>query len=276
MGIRSERARERLATFDGDAAHPMSDRLRGRRCLVTGAAGGQGAAVCRRFAQEGAHVALTDLSQEALDPLIAELRALGSEAIGFPGDCREESEVAAVVETAVGVFGGLDVLYNNAGVLLSGQDGPVERLDRAVWDDVLAVNTTSVFLFCKHAMRHLLAAAPGSVILNVGSVASYAGDSEYHAYAASKSALIGYTASLAQRYGPEGLRANLICPGFVETAMVSQWLEDPEASAPIVDATALRRFGQPEEIAAYAAFLASDEASFVTGSIATVHGGLVK
>ena len=119
-------------------------------------------------------------------------------------------------------------------------------------------------------------AAPGSVILNVGSVASYAGDVEFHAYAASKAALIGYTASLAQRYGPAGLRANLICPGFVDTPMVARWSADPEAAGPILASTALRRFGQPDEIAAYAAFLASTEASFVTGSVVTVHGGLVK
>ena len=254
----------------------MSARLNGRRCLVTGATGGQGAAVSRRLASEGARVAVSDVSQEAVDALLAELHALGADAVGRPGDCRDEAEVAAVVETAASAFGGLDVLYNNAGVLLADRDGPVEGLERSVWDEVIAVNTTSVFLFCKHAIEHLLASAPGSVILNVGSVASYAGDAEYHAYSASKSALIGYTASLSQRYGPAGVRANLICPGFVETPMVSQWTEDPVASAPILDATALRRFGQPDEIAAYAAFLASDEASFVTGSVVTVHGGLVK
>ncbi len=254
----------------------MSRRLDGRRCLVTGATGGQGIAVSRRLGSEGARVAVTDLSEEAVGALVAELQAQGADAVGRAADCRDEGEVAAVVETAAKALGGLDVLYNNAGVLLADQDGPVERLERSVWDDVMAVNTTSVFLFCKHAIEHLLASAPGSVILNVGSVASYAGDTEYHAYSASKSALIGYTASLAQRYGPAGVRANLICPGFVETPMVSQWVEDADASAPILDATALRRFGQPDEIAAYAAFLASDEASFVTGSVVTVHGGLVK
>lgn len=114
------------------------------------------------------------------------------------------------------------------------------------------------------------------MILNVGSVASYAGDSHYHAYAASKSALIGYTASLAQRYGSAGVRANLICPGFIDTPMVSEWTGDAEASAPVLEATALGRFAQPEEVAAYAAFLASTEASFMTGSVVTVHGGLVK
>ena len=254
----------------------MTARLEGRRCLVTGATGGQGAAVSRRFASEGARVAVTDLSEDRVASLADELRRTGRDAVGIAGDVRDEGQVEAVIQAVVEAFGGLDVLYNNAGVLLPESDAPVEQLERAVWDEVLATNATSVFLFCKHAVPHLLAAAPGSVILNVGSVASYAGDKEFHAYAASKGALIALTASLAQRYGPQGLRANLICPGFVETPMVARWLGDEQALAPIIDATALRRFGQPEEIAAYAAFLASTEASFVTSSLVTVHGGLVK
>jgi len=249
----------------------LPQRLEGRRCLLTGAAGGQGEAVARRFAAEGARVAVSDLAGERLDAVAADLGA-----IGVAGDVRDEQQVEAVVREAVEQLDGLDVLYNNAGVLLTDRDAPTERLERSVWDEVLATNTTSVFLFCKHGLPHLLDAAPGSVILNVGSVASYAGDTEYHAYAASKSALLGYTASLAQRYGRQGVRANLICPGFVATPMVRRWLDDDESAQPILDATALGRFGTPEEIAAYAAFLASDEAAFVTGSVITVHGGLVK
>ncbi len=253
-----------------------AQRLEGRRCLVTGATGGQGAAVGRRFASEGAAVAVTDLDADRVERLAAELRGGGAAAVGVAADVRDEAQVAAVVEAAVGAMGGLDVLYNNAGVLLTGADRPSEELDRSTWDEVLAINATGVFLFCKHSLGPLLEAAPGSVILNVGSAASYRGDSHFHAYAASKGALLAYTASLAQNYGPRGLRANLICPGFVETPMVSTFLEDPELVAAVAGATALRRMGAPEEIAAYAAFLASDEASYVTDSIVTVHGGLVK
>ena len=251
-------------------------RLEGRRCLVTGAVGGQGAAVSRRFAAEGAAVAVTDLDAGRTEALAAELRDAGATAVGVAADVRDEAQVAAVIETAVDALGGLDVLYNNAGVLLTDADRPSEDLDRATWDQVMAINATGVFLFCKHALPPLLEAAPGSVILNVGSAASYRGDSHFHAYAASKGALLAYTASLAQNYGPRGLRANLICPGFVETPMVATFLEDPELVAQVAGVTALRRMGKPEEIAAYAAFLASEEASYVTDSIVTAHGGLVK
>ncbi|MDE0652771.1 MAG: SDR family NAD(P)-dependent oxidoreductase [bacterium] len=251
-------------------------RLKGRRCLVTGAVGGQGAAVSRRFAAEGASLVVTDLDAGRVEDVAAELRDGGATAVGVAADVRDEAEVAAVVEVAVDALGGLDVLYNNAGVLLAHADRPSEELERSTWDEVLAINATGVFLFCKHAIGPLLEAAPGSVILNVGSAASYRGDSHFHAYAASKGALLAYTASLAQKYGPQGLRANLICPGFVETPMVATFLEDPELVAQVEAVTALRRMGKPTEIAAYAAFLASEEASYVTDSIVTAHGGLVK
>ena len=219
---------------------------------------------------------VTDLDAGRVEDLAAELRAAGAAAVGVAADVRDEAQVANVVTAAVDALGGLDVLYNNAGVLLTDADGPSEDLERSAWDEVLAINATGVFLFCKHALGPLLEAAPGSVILNVGSAASYRGDSHFHAYAASKGALLAYTASLAQNYGPRGLRANLICPGFVETPMVSTFLEDPELVAAVAGATALRRMGKPAEIAAYAAFLASTEASYVTDSIVTAHGGLVK
>lgn len=253
-----------------------AQRLEGRRCLVTGAVGGQGVAVSRRFAAEGASLALTDLDGERVQALAAELRDGGATAVGVAADVTDEAQVVSAVAAGVDVLGGLDVLYNNAGVLLTGADCPSEDLDRSTWDRVLAINATGVFLFCKHALPHLLEAAPGSVILNVGSVASYRGDAHFHAYAASKGALLAYTVSLAQNYGPRGLRANIICPGFVETPMVSTFLEDPELVASVTGITALRRMGKPEEVAAYAAFLASTEAAYVTDSVVTVHGGLAK
>jgi NAD(P)-dependent dehydrogenase (short-subunit alcohol dehydrogenase family) len=252
-----------------------SRRLVGRRALVTGAAGGMGRAVARRFAAEGARVALTDLATEPLERIVAELREVGAGAVAYPADVVDEEQVAAAVDAVAEAFGGIDVLYNNAGVRLVGQDGPVDRLDRAVWDATFAVNATGAFLFCKHALPHLLR-SPAGVILNVSSTAGSGGDSEAHAYGASKGALIALTKGIAQRFGRAGLRANVICPGLIETRMLDAALEREELTQALLAQVALGRVGRPEEVAAYAAFLASDEASYVTASVIEIHGGLVK
>ncbi len=252
----------------------QAGRLAGRRALVTGAAGGQGAAVARRFVAEGASVALSDRKPEELEVLVAELRQSSSSAVSVPADVREESQVRAAVEDAAEALGGIDILYNNAAVLLEA-DAPVHALERHVWDEAFLVNATGVYLFCRYAVPHLLRANAG-VVLNVASVAATAGDATCHAYSASKSALIGLTASIAQRYGADGLRAILICPGFVATPMIASVLSDPRLSSHVMERTALRRIGEPDEVASVAAFLASPDASFITSTIISVHGGLVK
>jgi NAD(P)-dependent dehydrogenase (short-subunit alcohol dehydrogenase family) len=234
-----------------------------------------GRAVTRRFAAEGARLAITDLPAEALERLVAELREVGVEARSYPADVADEEQVAAAVEAAAAALGGIDVLYNNAGVRLVGQDGPVDRLDRVVWDGTLAVNATGAFLFCKHALPHLLR-SPAGVILNVSSTAGIGGDSEAHAYGASKGALIALTKGIAQRFGREGLRANVICPGLIDTPMLDAALGGEELTRALLAQVALGRVGRPEEVAAYAAFLASDEASYVTSSVIEIHGGLAK
>jgi NAD(P)-dependent dehydrogenase (short-subunit alcohol dehydrogenase family) len=253
----------------------LSQRLLGRRVLVTGAAGGMGAAVARRFAAEGARVAVTDQAAGPLARLRGELRELAPDAVACPVDVRDEQEVAAAVRAVVAAFGGLDVLYNNAGIRLAGRDGPVDRLERWVWDETFAVNVTGAFLFCKHALPHLLS-SPSPVILNVSSTAGLGGDAEAHAYGASKGALVALTKGIAQRFGREGLRAVVICPGLIDTPMLDAALEDETLTRALVEQTALGRIGRPEEVAACAAFLASDEASYVTSSVVEIHGGLVK
>jgi NAD(P)-dependent dehydrogenase (short-subunit alcohol dehydrogenase family) len=242
---------------------------------VTGAVGAMGSAVARRFAAEGARLAITDLAAEPLELLTAELREVGAETLSYPADVADEEQVAAAVDATAQGLGGIDVLYNNAGVRLVGQDGPVDRLERTVWDATLAVNATGAFLFCKHALPHLLR-SPAGVILNVSSTAGIGGDSEAHAYGASKGALIALTKGIAQRFGREGLRANVLCPGLIDTPMLDAALEGEELTQMLLAQVALGRVGRPEEVAAYAAFLASDEASYVTSSVIEIHGGLAK
>jgi NAD(P)-dependent dehydrogenase (short-subunit alcohol dehydrogenase family) len=250
-------------------------RLAGKRIIVTGASGGQGVAVARRFADEGARLCLTDVDQPALSELGDALAARGYEVITRPADIRQEAEVQAVVTAAAEAFGGLDVLYNNAGIRWAGRDGPVDGLELDVWNDTLAVNATGSFLFSKHALPLLLRERRG-VLINVSSTAGLGGDPEAHAYAASKGALIALTRSIAQRFGDSGLRAVVLCPGLIETPMLDAALEGEAMTRDLLDAIALGRIGTSDEVAAVAAFLASDDASYLTSCVVEVHGGLVK
>jgi NAD(P)-dependent dehydrogenase (short-subunit alcohol dehydrogenase family) len=247
-------------------------RLEGRRAIVTGAAGGQGEAVCRRFREEGASVMATDVDPDALAALATRLGVHGGALVTAAADLRDDDAIAEVVERTRAAFGGLEVLYNNAS-LRAGRDGPVADLDVEVWDLTFAVNARGTFLFCQHALPLLLASGRG-VVINVASASALRGDRDCHAYGASKGAVLTLTRSLAQAYGPRGLRAVALCPGFIATPMVSTYLDDAAVRDRIVEATALRRIGEPGDIASVAAFLASGEAAFLTDEIISVHGGL--
>ena len=252
----------------------MASRLAGRRIIITGAGGGQGRAVAVRLAREGADLALVDVDAGDLEETRRAVDA-GRRVVAVAADVRDEAAVASVVVRAARELGGVDALYNNAGVYWPDRDATVDRLALDVWDDVMRVNATGVYLFCKHALPHLLASGRG-VIVNVASTAAYAGDPDCHAYAASKGALLALTRSIAQRWGPDGLRAVTLCPGFVDTPMVGFAVRDEPTAERIRGAVALRRIGRPEEVAAVAAFLVSDDAGYVTSCLVDVHGGLVK
>jgi NAD(P)-dependent dehydrogenase (short-subunit alcohol dehydrogenase family) len=250
-------------------------RLAGRVALVTGGGSGQGSAVAQRFGAEGARVGVLDRDAASARQTVDLIIQSGGEALALGGDVSHEAEVRASVEAVVAHWNALHILYNNAGVFWPDRDGTVAEVDPGIWSRVLEINLNGVYLCCKHALPHLLRHAP-SCIVNVSSVAGFAGDQLYHAYAASKSALHALTRSIALRYGPEGVRANLICPGFIETPMVAGLLADDRVREQIVSSTALRRLGQPEDVAAAALYQASNEASFVTGATLVVDGGLVK
>ena len=240
----------------------MAGRLSGKRALVTGAASGIGAACVRVFAREGARVAGIDLAKPPADVELVSFHEV---------DVREEEPVRAAVAAALAALGGLDVVVNAAGVA---GGGPAHLCDLAEWKRVLDVNLTGTFLVTKHALPALIAAKRGSIV-NLASVEGLEGGESMSAYNASKGGVVLLTRNLALDYGGFGIRANAICPGFIRTPMTSP-LADP-AFAPIArrieEAHALGRLGEPEEVANVALFLASDEASFVSGGALTVDGG---
>ncbi len=247
------------------------NQLTGKVAVVTGASSGIGRATAKLFAAEGAKVVITARRQAELDRLVAEIGESGGQAIAVAGDVKEESLAKALVETAVEHFGGLDIAFNNAGIL--GEMGPLPGMARDAWQATLDTNLTSAFLGAKHQIPALLARSSGSLIFTSSFVGHTAGGLPgMSAYAASKAGLIGLTQALAAEHGPQGLRVNAILPGGTDTAMNDS--NDPEAQAFIENLHALKRMATPEEIAQAALYLASDAASFVTGTAMLVDGGV--
>lgn len=250
-------------------------RLKNKIALITGAARGQGRAAAKLFAKEGATVVINDIVEKDIGKEVAdEIKQDGGKAIYLLADISNSLGVKKMMEVVERTYNRLDILYNNAGVLLE-KDAPVAELEEEIWDRTIDVNLKGIYLCCKWGIPLILKAGGGSII-NVSSAAGYGGDEEMHAYPASKGGIISLTKSIALKYGPYKIRANVICPGFVRTSMNQSFIDDPSFQKKWLSATSLRRFGKPEEIAFVALFLASDESSFVTGSIYTVHGGLIK
>lgn len=248
-------------------------RLAGKRAIVTGGAGGIGRATAAAFAAEGASVAVLDLDGTGAQAAAESIIASGGTAIALSVDVSDEAAVASAVAAVVAQFGGLDVVFNNAGI--ARRTTAVETA-LADWELSFAVNVRSIFLMCKYAIPHLEAAGGGSIV-NTGSGWGLKGGARALPYCASKGAVVNMTRALAIDHGPANIRVNSINPGDTDTGMLRSeaaqigWTED----AFLADAAdrPLRRMARPEEIAAAVVFLASDEASFVTGSALVVDGG---
>jgi NAD(P)-dependent dehydrogenase (short-subunit alcohol dehydrogenase family) len=248
--------------------------LDGKRAIVTGAARGIGRAIAERLGREGVGQALVDVDARALSETTSALARQGLQVIACEADVADEDAVVSAVRRAVTALGGLDVVVPNAAIQLVGEDDRADGLDRAVWQRTLDVNLTGAFLTAKHGVRQLLAGGGGAIVC-VGSPAGVYGIARgLQAYAASKAGMLGLVRTMAADYAGEGIRVNAVFPGITETPMNRWWTGDPAARADALAPIPLGRAARAEEIAAVAAFLASDDASYVTGAAWAVDGGL--
>ena len=236
--------------------------LEGKVALVTGAGRGIGKAIALRYAQEGAHVAFTDLAiNEAVEETVKEIEALGVKAKAYASNAANFDETHEVVKQVVEDFGRIDVLVNNAGIT---KDGLMMRMSEAQWDAVINVNLKSAFNFI-HAVTPVMAKQRSGSIINMSSVVGVSGNAGQCNYSASKAGMIGLAKSIAKEMGPRGIRANCIAPGFIVTDMTNQLSQEVKdqwaAQIP------LRRGGTPEDVANVALFLASDMSSYVSGQV---------
>ena len=252
-------------------------RLDGKVCFVTGGASGMGRVAAAMFCGEGARVAVADVSAEPLDAAVGEARATAcgsGDAFGVQCDVTREQQVRGAIEATVARYGRLDVLYNNAGIMMA-EDSSVVDTEEWVWDRTLGVNVKGIYLCCKHGIPAMLESGGGSVI-NIASFVALLGCSvPQDAYTASKGAVIALTKSLAVQFGPRGVRSNAIAPGPIETPLMTEWLlKDAEAKRIRLARNPTGRFGRPEDIINAGIYLASDESAWTNGSVLVIDGGI--
>jgi 3-oxoacyl-[acyl-carrier protein] reductase len=243
--------------------------LSGRVALVTGASQGIGRACALKLASEAATVAVAARNQEKLNELVSEITATGAKAAAFALDVTDEEQVKSAMKAAISQLGKIDILVNNAGIT---RDQLVLRMKRADWDAVLQTNLTSAYLCIQQVMSAMLKQRWGRII-NITSVFGQMGQAGQANYAASKAGLIGLTMAIAREVGSRNITCNAVSPGFIETAMTATLGDEFKQNA--AKQIPLGRVGSVEDVASAVAFLASDEASYITGHVLNVNGGLL-
>ncbi len=252
----------------------MSQRmLENKVALVTGAAMGIGEATALAFAKEGAKVVVSDTSPKG-EEVVARIRKEGGDARFIAADVSRPSEVKALVEGAVKTFGRLDIAFNNAGI--SGEQAPTADMTEGGWEKTLSINLSGVFYCMKYELAQMLQQGGGAIVNNA-SILGTVGFAGAAAYVAAKHGVLGLTKTAALEYATKGIRVNAVCPGFIETPMLSAagLLQDKNTRSMLEGLHALNRLGQPDEVAQAVVFLASERASFITGHPLLVDGGYV-
>ncbi len=252
-------------------------KVAGKRVIVTGGASGIGEASSRRFAEEGARVAVVDLDETRGAALAEEISGAGAEAIFLRADVADEAQVSASVDSVAERFGGIDVLHNNAG-MVAGSDAVGTSVED--WDRTHAVNVRAPWLWSKHVIPHMRAAGGGAIVFT-GSTSGMVGYPGVIAYTSSKGGLMNLTRSLALELATEGITVNTVSPGHIDTPLTRGFFADPADPGALernlaahADTVPVKRLGKPEEVAAFVVFLASDDARFCTGGIHVCDGGL--
>ena len=242
--------------------------LKDRVALVTGAGRGIGKAIALRLARDGASVVVNDLRLEYAEKAVVELTALGAKTLAIPADVSSADDVNAMVEAVIAEYGRLDILVNNAGIA---QDQLLMRMAEDQWDRVLTIDLKSVFLCSRAAVKYMLKSKWGRII-SLASVVGLIGNAGQSNYAAAKAGIIGFTRSLAREVGTRGITVNALAPGFIETDMTAQLSEKQRQE--LASRIPMGYLGSPEDVANAAAFLASEEACYITGHVITVDGGM--